>query len=33
MAPTVISSGDGARGDGYNFHVTGLTHDERGYPT
>jgi 2-oxoglutarate ferredoxin oxidoreductase subunit alpha len=19
-------------GDGYNFHVTGLTHDERGYP-
>ena len=20
-------------GDGYNFHVTGLTHDERGYPS
>ena len=20
-------------GEGYNFHVTGLTHDERGYPT
>jgi len=19
-------------GHGYNFHVTGLTHDERGYP-
>ena len=20
-------------GDGYRFHVTGLTHDERGYPS
>jgi len=31
------SNGDGVpdmvkAGDGYNFHITGLTHDERGYP-
>jgi len=31
------SNGDGVpdmvkAGDGYNFHMTGLTHDERGYP-
>jgi 2-oxoglutarate ferredoxin oxidoreductase subunit alpha len=31
------TNGDGVpemahAGDGYNFHVTGLTHDERGYP-
>ena len=25
-------AGDGQAGDGYRIHVTGLTHDERGYP-
>jgi 2-oxoglutarate ferredoxin oxidoreductase subunit alpha len=33
-----LATGDGvpplpAFGDGYRFHVTGLTHDERGFPT
>lgn len=33
-----LAAGDGvpplpAFGDGYRFHVTGLTHDERGFPT
>lgn len=27
MVPDMVRAGDG-----YNFHVTGLTHDERGYP-
>ena len=28
MAPEMVKAGDG-----YRFHVTGLTHDERGYPS
>jgi 2-oxoglutarate ferredoxin oxidoreductase subunit alpha len=28
MAPDMVKAGDG-----YRFHVTGLTHDERGYPS
>jgi 2-oxoglutarate ferredoxin oxidoreductase subunit alpha len=27
MAPSMVKAGDG-----YRFHITGLTHDERGYP-